>query len=272
MARHYGWIPQRPDFRDKLNSKPVVDKLALPQSVDLRPQCPPVYDQGQLGSCTANGIAGAIQYTALKTGYKWNFVPSRLFIYYNERVIEGTVSSDSGANIRDGISSINTSGVCPESEADGTAPDWLWPYDISQFTVKPPDKCYSDAVLHKSLKYEAVDLTNENQVLSVLAGGYPIVFGFSVPSSFESQEVATSGILPQPGLFDSIIGGHCVMAVGYNLNLPQGSQGIVEWVLCRNSWGAGWGLAGYFWMPLKMFLSSNWTSDGWVINLMEGEA
>src|SRR6266436_8649661 len=98
---HYGWAPDVPDHRDfVLAAAPVT---ALPPSVDLRPSCPPVYDQGQLGSCTANAIAASIQFERAKQGLKPDFVPSRLFIYYNERVIEGTVNSDSGAMIRDGI-------------------------------------------------------------------------------------------------------------------------------------------------------------------------
>src|SRR5437899_11651464 len=107
---HYGWVPDLPDQRDLVYSAPAPFIMALPTSVDLRPQCPPVYDQGQLGSCTANAIGGAFQFTQMKEQLAQNFVPSRLFIYYNERVIEGTVSSDSGAQIRDGIKSVNQQG------------------------------------------------------------------------------------------------------------------------------------------------------------------
>src|SRR5438445_13260812 len=133
---HDGWVPDLPDQRDLVYSAPAPFIMALPTAVDLRPQCPPVYDQGQLGSCTGNAIAGAIEFERLKQKLT-DFVPSRLFIYYNERVIEGTVRSDSGAQIRDGIKSVASQGVCPETE---------WPYDITKFEQKPPSKAYADAL------------------------------------------------------------------------------------------------------------------------------
>jgi C1A family cysteine protease len=266
-----GWRPQLPDFRDTPYSRPTVALADLPPSVDLRPVMPPVYDQGQLASCTANALAGAVQFDTLRSSFKWQFQPSRLFIYYNERAIEGTTGSDAGANIRDGITSINTQGVCPEVEADNTQPDWLWTYDDgpTKFKEQPPATCYTDSVLHKSLKYEAVDLTNQEQCLTALANGDAIVFGFTVYNSFMTQAVADSGIMPVPGWLEGVAGGHAVMAVGYLLNTPMGTQGVTDWVLCRNSWGTAWGLAGYFWMPMdKVFLNPNMTSDGWVISLM----
>src|ERR1700747_2514934 len=131
--KRYGWIPDIPDQRDYLYAAPPAFLRALPARIDLRKQCPPVYDQGQLGSCTANGIGAAIQFDRMKQQLKPDFIPSRLFIYYNERVMENTVNSDSGAAIRDGIKSVNKQGVCPETE---------WPYDIAKFTKKPPAACY----------------------------------------------------------------------------------------------------------------------------------
>ena len=129
--KKYGWTPDLPDQRDFLYAAPTPYQQNLPSSVDLSKKCPPVYDQGQLGSCTANAIAAAIEFDQKK-----RFVPSRLFIYYNERVIEGTVASDSGAQIRDGIKSVATQGVPPETD---------WPYKIAAFDQKPPAKAYSDA-------------------------------------------------------------------------------------------------------------------------------
>src|SRR5246127_1095475 len=117
----------------------------LPESVDLRPGCPPVYDQGQLGSCTANGTGGALEFAQIKEKKANPFTPSRLFIYYNERVIEHTVDSDSGAQIRDGIKTVAKTGYCPETD---------WPYDITKFKTKPPMKCYSDALQYKAVLYQ----------------------------------------------------------------------------------------------------------------------
>src|SRR5439155_18039799 len=109
-----GWVRDLPDHRDQLFSVPHAVLSALPKSIDLRPKCPPVYDQGRIGSCTANAIAGAVQFDRLKNAQSPDFVPSRLFIYYNERYIEHDVGYDRGAQLRDGIKSINKLGVCPE--------------------------------------------------------------------------------------------------------------------------------------------------------------
>jgi C1A family cysteine protease len=124
----YGWQPDLPDGRDLLYAAPPTALPELPPKVDMRGDCPAVYNQGQLGSCTANAIGGAPQFDQLKQGDN-DFVPSRLFIYYNERVMEGTVNSDSGARIRDGVKSVAKQGACKE--------DPRWPYQINKFDDKP---------------------------------------------------------------------------------------------------------------------------------------
>src|SRR5208283_5132068 len=96
--KRYGWVPDLPDHRDHMYAAPGEVVSQLPSQVDLRNQCPPVYDQGELGSCTANAIAAAMEFERIKQNLP-DFLPSRLFIYYNERVIEGTVNSDGGAQI-----------------------------------------------------------------------------------------------------------------------------------------------------------------------------
>ena len=115
LPRRFGWIPDRPDHRDFRYAAPGPLLKALPRKVDLRKGCPAVYDQGQLGSCTANAIAAGIEFDRLKQDLR-DFTPSRLFIYYNERAMEGSVESDAGASIRDGIKSVSKQGDCPESE------------------------------------------------------------------------------------------------------------------------------------------------------------
>jgi C1A family cysteine protease len=249
--QRFGWIPDLPDQRDFLYSAPHATQLQLPPSVDLRPQCPPVVDQGQLGSCTANAIAGAIQFDEMKQGAAQPFAPSRLFIYYNERVIEGTVNTDSGAQIRDGIKSVAAQGVCSED---------LWPYDITKFTVQPPDSCYQAAAQHKVSLYQAV-LQDLSQMKGCLASGYPFVLGFSVYESFESQQVAQTGVVPMPQQGEQQIGGHAVVAVGYD-----DTQGRF---IVRNSWGTGWGMQGYFTMPYAYLTQSNLSSDFWTIRTVQ---
>jgi len=247
QIKRYGWIPDLPDRRDQLYAAPNVVLQALPTSVDLRAQCPPVYDQGQLGSCTANAIAGALQFDQIKQNLAPMFVPSRLFIYYNERVIEGTVGSDSGAMIRDGITTVADQGACPEE---------LWPYDIDQFGDQPPDNCYQVAAQHQAVQYQAV-AQDLDQMKGCLAAGNPFVFGFTVYQSFESDQVARTGVVPLPGSGERALGGHAVLAVGYD----DASTRFVA----RNSWGAGWGMSGYFTIPYSYLLQPGLSADFWVI-------
>jgi C1A family cysteine protease len=253
MARtdvRFGWIPDLPDHRDYLYAAPVPMLQALPTSIDLTAQCPPIYDQGQLGSCTANAIAGAIQFEEIKQNLPQVITPSRLFIYYNERVIEHTVDSDSGAMLRDGIKSVAQQGACPEEE---------WPYDIAQFQQKPGTNCYEDALQHKVKLYQRV-AQNLNQMKGCLASGYPFVVGFSVYESFETPQVAQTGHVPLPQSTEQQIGGHAVVAVGYD--------DANQWFICRNSWGTNWGMNGYFTMPYAYLTNSDLSSDFWTIRLV----
>src|SRR5438045_1641399 len=144
--RRYGWIPDQPDQRDHLYAAPAQFLTALPARTDLRRRCPPVYNQGALGSCTANAIGGAIEFDQIKQKLSV-FVPSRLFIYYNERVIEHTVKSDSGAQIRDGLTTVAGVGACPEPE---------WPYNIAKFATRPPQRAHAAAKLARAVQDSSV--------------------------------------------------------------------------------------------------------------------
>jgi C1A family cysteine protease len=248
-VQRYGWVPDLPDHRDHYYAAPLVNLGALPAKVDLTPNCPPVYDQGQLGSCTANAIAGAIEFDRMKE-HKAVWVPSRLFIYYNERVIEHTVNSDSGAQIRDGIKSVGKQGDAPETE---------WPYDIAKFTEKPPAKVYTDARKYRVVQYQRV-LRNLNQMKGCLASGYPFVLGFTVYESFESPEVASTGVVNVPGPNEQEIGGHAVVAVGYDDSQQR--------FIVRNSWGSTWGKAGYFTMPYTYLTEPNLSDDFWTVRVV----
>ena len=200
----YGWLPDLPDQRDKLYAAIAAPPRTLPGAVDLRPGCSAVEDQGPLGSCTANALAGNLEYIETNAGKPATDL-SRLFIYYNERKIEGTVAQDSGAQLRDGIKALAKQGVCAEQ---------TWPYVIKEFAVKPPAACYREGLNHLITSYHRILTLLEMKMC--LAEGCPFVFGFTVYESFESPAVAKTGALNLPGAKERSLGGHAVMAVGYN--------------------------------------------------------
>jgi C1A family cysteine protease len=249
MPRNYGWIRDFPDSRDRLYQLPRKVG-ALPPSIDLRPGCPALYDQGDLGSCTANAIGAAIEFDQMKQKLPVA-TPSRLFIYYNERAIEGTIDQDSGAQIRDGIKSVASDGACPET---------MWGYVEANFATPPPSPCYEYAKLHPAVQYDRVT-QDANQMKACLASGYPFVFGFTVYESFEGDAVAKSGMVPMPADSETEVGGHAVMAVGYNDS--------IERFLVRNSWGPDWGVGGYFTIPYGYLTDSDLADDFWVIRLVK---
>jgi C1A family cysteine protease len=252
-VQRYGWIPDLPDHRDLKYAAPHEVLAALPPSVDMRAHCPAVYDQGQLGSCTANAIGAAFEFDQIKQKVPHVWRPARLFLYYNERAIEGTVSQDAGAQIRDGIKSVVTQGLCSED---------LWTYDDgpAKFTVQPPQFCYQNASKHLVSKYSSV-MQDVTQIKGCLASGYPVVIGFTVYDSFESQQVASTGILNMPTSSESVVGGHAVLVVGYD---DSSSRFMV-----RNSWSANWGMAGYFTMPYDYLANPDLSSDFWQIDFVQ---
>ena len=251
----YGWIPDLPDHRDFSYAAPVRVLAALPPKTDLTGQCPAVYDQGRIGSCTANAIGAAVEFDHLKQKLP-DFMPSRLFIYYNERAMEGTIDSDSGAQLRDGIKSVAQQGVCPET---------LWPYDPSPYppnprlALKPSAAACAEAKNHTAVQYQRVPQAL-NQLKGCIASGYPFVFGFAVYESFESEQVTRTGVVPMPKPGEHCIGGHAVMAVGYDDSQRR--------FMVRNSWGAAWGMKGCFTMPYPYLTDDNLASDFWTVRVV----
>ena len=248
----HGWIPDLPDRRDHIFEAPAPVLAALPPSADLRAGCPPVYVQGVLGSCSAQAIAAAISFDQKKENLPLQFEPSRLFIYYNQRVIANTVSTDSGAQVRDGIKSVASIGYCPET------PDW--PYDQHVFDKEPSPEAYAHAAEHKIVSYRrlARDL---DQMKGCLADGYPFVFGFSVFDSFEGPALGRSGHVEMPAPSESIAGGHAALAVGYD--------DAQSWFVVRNSWGPAWGIAGHFTLPYAYMMDPGLATDFWTIRVAQ---
>jgi len=272
--RKYGWIPDRPDKRDKLYSA-VQPKIDLPQNLDLRGLCSTVEDQGSVGSCSGNAIAGVLEYLENKNaeqaytvrklspcekvkcalGFKTEGcdgrIPftgfkdvSRLFIYYNARLLDGIQNSDQGASMRTALKSLNSIGYCWEE---------LWPYNISKVNIKPPTECYKDAEIRKVVEYRS--MLTRSEMLTCLAEGFPFVIGISIFESFETPEVRSTGIVPMPDPKESSRGGHAIAIVGYDMK--------TERFIARNSWGTRWGMDGYFTIPFDYIAGYAW--DAWTI-------
>jgi C1A family cysteine protease len=254
-TKWYGWKPDKPDFRDHHYSLTGPFGAKVPTTNRTTFVMPPVVDQGNLGSCTGNGIAGLLMFNFLnhhvqnKTRSKVDYF-SRLFIYYGERVIEGSVKEDAGAEIRDGIKVVDKLGAPPEH---------IWPYTISKFANKPTKTAFIAALKFKAVNYERINNTNPDLLYSAIAAGKPVVYGFTVYDSFESDRVARTGIVPMPKSTERVLGGHCVWMIDYDeVNGVPGYWSV-------NSWGIDWGFKGLFFMPEAYVTNNNLADDFWTI-------
>lgn len=253
----FGWRPDLPDHRDFLVEPPardLIEEITKVPKLDLSvlPFMPSIWNQGQLGSCTAHSVGVAYEFAAHASGHPEIGTPSRLFIYYGERVIEHSVNDDAGAEIRDGFK-VLSQGVPPETD---------WPYDISKFAVAPPLQAVEDAPKHLTTVYKRVGQT-VNGIKAILygSGGRPVSYGFTVYDSFESEVVASTGIVPMPKPHEGVLGGHAVAIVGWDDTLSSG--GLTGFFKVRNSWDTSWGQDGYFWMPYSYIVSHRLCSDFW---------
>lgn len=249
--RHYGWKHSHPDTRDYRVALPTPTAIAvLPPAVDLRTLDPMVLDQGQLGSCVANAVGMMHHFLQIKERHARPFVPSRLMLYYDSRVIENTVGFDAGTSPADTLWTLHVKGACPETE---------WPYAISQFAVQPPALAYTQGLDAVALKYASLNVNpNQDQITplkAALARGYPFVFGFDVYGQFET--VGGDGNVDLPGPSNSqYMGGHCMLVVGYDDRHRQGD------FLVKNSWNTDWGMGGFCWFPYAYMLQCY---DQWML-------
>lgn len=258
-----GWLPDYPDFRDytpeHATIKPMLAKVkvatplkVVPTSVDLRAWCSPVEDQESLGSCTANAGVGLYEYFE-RRAYGKHTDASRLFLYKATRNLSHW-TGDTGAFLRTTMGAMVLFGVPPEE---------YWPYAIADFDKEPPAFCYAFALNYQALSYYRLDspgttkATLLNRIKTNLAAGLPSMFGFTVYSSI--SQAAASGKIPYPTLGEKIVGGHAIVAVGYDDSMkiknsnPKGVE-TTGALLIRNSWGSGWGIAGYAWLPYEYVL------------------
>ncbi len=276
--RRLGWLPSYPDFRDftvdhnqvparlkalgrqdtvkglrgklKLDREPAAARL--PERVDLRPWCPPVEDQGELGSCTAHAGVGLVEYFE-RRAFGRHLDASRLFLYKTTRnLLKWT--GDTGAFLRHTMAAL---------VLFGTPPEEYWPYRKEAFDEEPPAFCYAFAQNYQALSYYRLDrprLAPERLLTQIkinLAGGLPVIFGFTVFSSMARAE--QSGRIPFPGSGERVEGGHAVLAAGYDDGLaidngPPADQPTRGALLIRNSWGEAWGEGGYGWLPYDYVL------------------
>jgi C1A family cysteine protease len=272
-----GWLPDYPDFRDftvehdtlnqrlkthgerdsikKMLHKAGVERIrdeALPQNTDLRPWCAPIENQGSLGSCTAQAGVGLVEYFEIRS-FGRHIDASRLFLYKTTRNLMRQ-TGDTGAYIRLTMGALVLFGVPPEEH---------WPYRIEEFDEEPGAFCYAYAQNYQSISYYRLDPQGTSsqdllgRIKTNLAAGLPSMFGFSVYSSIEQAE--ETGKIPFPSPHEWFMGGHAVMAVGYDddLEISSSSPGGLTTtgaLLIRNSWGTTWGANGYGWLPYEYVL------------------
>lgn len=245
--RKLGWLPDTPDIRDLTFDEIKPQLPIIPRIVDFRQEMPEVWEQGYTSSCTSQCLSAALMHEREKQNEIPRFIPSRLFIYYNTRVLEDTVNSDAGAYIRSSIKTVVKTGFCDEK---------LWPFDVNKILKQPPKIAYSKATLYKLLKYYRINNNNLDHLKLCLAAGYPFIFGSAIYDSFYNAD-SNGGFVPMPSRRDVMQGGHAMLACGYNDDTKM--------FVIRNSWGVNCGDRGYYYLPYDYVTNTNISDDFWTI-------
>lgn len=260
-----GWERDLPDFRDLAMDSPEILEITTkfkkfgqtaPASVNLTAWCSPIEDQGELGSCTANAGVGLMEYYQRRV-YGKHVNGSRIFLYKVTRNLLGW-TGDQGAYLRSTMKAMALFGIPPES---------YWPYAIDRFDVEPSAFCYAFAQGYQAMKYYRLDPTGQNttktlaNMKATLAMGQPAMFGFTVYSSIPGSGDG-KGEIPFPKKGERVLGGHAIVAVGYDDNKMIGKD--VGALLIRNSWGTRWGNNGYGWLPYS-YVTAGLAVDMWTL-------
>lgn len=253
-VRNYNCRKSKEDARDLKYATLMASKpVPIPTHVDrIRKKMPLPFDQGSIGSCTDQALAGYLCYLELCGKAPEVFTPgkfvaySRLFNYYGARELEGSTGEDAGAEIRDIVKTAQQIGACSEA---------LWPYVESNLFKKPSKAAYDEAAKHKISMYHSVATLDE--IRHALASDLPVIGGICVYESFESEHVTATGRVPMPMPNEQMLGGHAILIVGYD--------DVAKVLICRNSWGVDWGDHGYFYLPYAFITVPGYANDFWVI-------
>jgi len=245
---NYKFVPNNDprDFKINFNH---MKNIKLPPVVSLKETWGPVYDQGSIGSCVANSIAGCVRFCALKNSLS-TFDPSRLFVYYNGRTLPHyDVNVDSGMTIKDGYKCVSKYRVCSETK---------WPYYIENFNKRPTPNCYDEAIqINSNFKYYSVD-HNIHSLKTCLYEGFPISFGLLIYDSFQSDQVFSTGCVPIPDFYtERCLGGHAITLVGYD--------DYKQAFIVANSWSDNWGANGFCYIPYNYVLNTYCANDFWTV-------
>lgn len=241
-----GWIRDSPDFNDELAKLPFKSAY-LPKYVSLRAKCPPVYTQGPIGSCVAQAVCAAFQFTEMEQRKAPTDLPSRLFLYYQARALRGTTAFDSGSSVRDVLKALQKFGVPRDVD---------WPYDPAAVSVRPNVAIYDIARVKRVNAYHRVPQKLYDLKMQLYAEN-PVIFGITLYESFMSDEVRSTGIIPLPVKGEKAVTGHCLLFVGYDDEKSM--------FLARNSWGPKWGDDGYCWIPYTYVINPGLCQDFWTI-------
>ena len=244
--RILNWKKGPKDSRDFKSVRRLSAPVELPDNFELDKQIP-IYDQGNIGSCTSNSACSCFRYEVAQLAGNFDFNPSRLFQYYNTRKLQGWEGEDSGGYIRDAFKSMNKWGLAKEA---------LWPYkDTVDALIKEPSaNVYEDGLNAVAVKYAAVP-QNERAIKETLLSGAAVSFGFNVYQSFYGSWSNSTGLMPVPKRGEELLGGHAVTIIGWKPG----------YFLIQNSWGMNWGIGGKFWQPYSFVLNSNECDDFWCI-------